>query len=85
MGGEQSFSFSIGAEAQKLVSVQQTGRTIQINVRLASDVVYDEATTEIRNAIDPKLRTEDRELIIERKQPLIPGWDLLTFSRHRRF
>lgn len=33
-------------------SVLQQGRTIEVNVRLAKDVVVNEGTTEIRNAID---------------------------------
>lgn len=85
MSDRQTFTFNIDAEAQKLVSIQQSERTIEVTVRIASDVVYDDSTTEIRNAIDPQMRTDEHGLIVEWKQPMIPGWDWLTFSRRQRF
>lgn len=85
MDAHQVFSFAVDTNTQKLVAVRQQGRSIEVNVRLAADVVLDNTTTEIRNAIDPHLRTDEHGLIIEWKQPMIPGWDWLTYSRKRRF
>lgn len=85
MEAHQVFVFRVDTDAQKLVSVLQQGLTIEVNVRLAKDVVVDEETTEIRNAIDAQLVPDEHGLVIEWRQPMIPGWDWLTFSRQRRF
>lgn len=85
MGAHQIFTFAMDSDMQKLVAVRQDGRTIEVNVRYAGDAVFDETTALISNAIDPELRTDEIGLVIEWKQPLIPGWDWLTFSRKHRF
>lgn len=85
MEAHQIFTFAMDSDMQKLVAVRQDGRNIEVNVRYAGDVVFDEAMTRIRNAIDPQMRTDEHGVIIEWKQPMIRGWDWLTYSRRRRF
>lgn len=81
----QLFTFAMDSDVRKLVAVRRTGRQLAVDVRYSGDVVYDEETTRVRNAIDPQLRTDELGVIVEWKQPIISGWDWLTYSRKRRF
>lgn len=81
----QVFTFPVDTDTSKLVAVQQRGRSIDVTVRYATDVVLDEKRTRIRNAIGLQLRTDDRGLTIEWKAPLIPCVDWLSATRRRRF
>lgn len=81
----QVFTFAVDTDTQKLVAVQQRGRSIDITVRYATDVVLDETRTRIRNAIEPQFRTDDLGLVVEWRQPIIPWAAWPTLVRRRRF
>lgn len=85
MEAHQVFTFAMDSDLQKLVAVRRDGRNLEVEVRYAGDTVFDEITAKITNALDVELRTDELGVIIEWKQPMVPGWDWLTYSRRRRF
>lgn len=81
----QQFEFQVDTDTQKLISVLSFGRNMDVTVAYTADVLIEQSRTPIRNAIDVKMRTDEHGLIVEWKQPMVPGWDWLTYSRKRRF
>jgi hypothetical protein len=82
----QAYQFPVDENRFKLVDVLwRNNRCLDVRVRVAAEVVLSDRTTSISNAIDLKMRKNDRGLVFEWKQPLILGWDWLTFSRPRSF
>lgn len=85
MDEHRFYEFRVDADTLKWVRVAPRDRGFEITVRYTADVVLDEQSDVIPVAIDPQMRTDEHGLIIEWKQPMIPGWDWLTYSRKRRF
>lgn len=85
MDDHQLFEFQVDDDCQKLVSVLRFDRSVDVTVAYSTIVLVEESRTAIRNALDLQMRTDDLGLIVEWKQPFIPGWDWLTYSRKRRF
>jgi hypothetical protein len=85
MGNHQLFEFTLDVDLRKRVSVLRFGRSVHVTVAFTTDVLLDEMRAHIRNAIDPEMRTDELGLIIAWKQPIVPGWDWLMFSRQKRF
>lgn len=81
----RQFTFDVDTDTVKLVGVEQRGRRIDISVRYAADVVLDEASYRIGNAIGARFEADEVGLLVTWRQPVVPGLDWLTVERTRRF
>ena len=81
----RDFQFKVDDDLQKLVTVQQIGRHLDVTVRFASDVVLSTTTDHIDNVLEPQMRADDHGLTIEWKAPVVRGFDWLTSAKRRRF
>lgn len=85
MDSHLDFQFQVDSDVQKHVTVEQTGRQLDVTVRFSNDVVLDTTAAHIEDVVDWKIRTDEQGLTIEWKTPVIAGLDWLTSAKQRRF